>query len=97
MKYSSLETKFSSKLVIMDGFVCFVYRNVQLALVVIATNHLFFRNTCKTENTCTEIKNFVTVSTRLLKKGKRTDKFALKRLVIVPSVTSPGITRPCKC
>jgi hypothetical protein len=82
MKYYSLETKFSSKLLIMDGFVCFTHRNVQLALVIIATDYLFFRNACKTENTCTEIKNIVTVSTRLLKKEKGTDRFELKHLLL---------------
>jgi hypothetical protein len=82
MKYSSLETKFSSKLLIMDGFVCFIYRNVQLALLIVATNYLFFRNTCKTENTCTVEQKLCCSFHPLVKEGKETETFALEHLLL---------------
>ena len=93
MKYSSLGTKFSSKLLIVDGFVCFIYRNAQLALVIIATNYLFFRNTCKTENTCT-VDQKLCYSFQLVKEGKENRQICIETSVIVMSVTSPGIARP---
>ena len=97
MKYSSLETKFPSKLLIMDGFICFIYGNVQLALLIVATNYVFFRNTSKTENTCTVDQKLCYSFHPLVKEGKENRHICIETSVIVLSVTSPGITRPCKC
>lgn len=94
MKYSSLETKFSSKLLIMDGFVCFLYRNVQLALLIIATNYLLFRNACKTKNTCIADQKLCYSFHPLVKEGKENRQICIETSVIVLSVTSAGIARP---
>ena len=94
MNYSSLETKFSPELLFMDGFLCFIYINVQLALVIIATNYLFFRNACKTENTCTLDQKLCYGFHPLVKEGKDRRQICIETFVIVLSVTSAGIARP---
>ena len=81
----------------MNGFVCFIYRNFHLASVIIGANYLFFRNTCKTENTCTVDQKLCYSFHPLVKRGKGNREICIETSVIVPSVTSPGITRPCKC